>query len=108
MGSGGACFSSVIVVVVVFSRHVPDQVKVDTAPARWKRHFPVRAARGRLIDTSQTRPLALIGCVDPERWILANQITATGWSHRQLTCIYCQNIMTILTNITKKTKRLQI
>ena len=48
-----------------------------------------------------------------EWWILANQITATGWSHRQLiftqlTCIlfYCQIIMTILANITKKCYRL--
>ena len=62
----------------------------------------------RVIDTSQTHPSALIGCVVPVRWILAHQITATGWSHRQwtfkqLTCIlfYCQVIMTILANITK-------
>ena len=58
----------------------------------------------RMIDTSQTHPLALIGCVDPRRWILANQITATGRSHRQLTCIlfYSQIIMTVLANITKR------
>ena len=31
----------------------------------------------RMIDTSQTRPLALIGCV--ERRILANRIMATRW-----------------------------
>ena len=39
-----------------------------------------------------------------ERWILTNQITATGWSHRQLTCMlfYCQIIMPIWANITKK------
>ena len=39
-----------------------------------------------------------------ERWILANQITATGWSHRQLNCLlfYCQIVMTILANIAKK------
>ena len=44
-----------------------------------------------------------------ERWILANQITATGWSHRQsiftqLTSIllYCLIIMIMLVNITKK------
>ena len=36
----------------------------------------------RVIDTSQTRSMALIGC-DPEWWILAYQITATRWSHRQ-------------------------
>ena len=62
----------------------------------------------RMSDTSQTLPLALIGCVDPEQWMLANQIRATGWSHRQcvfiqLNCIllYCQIMMTILANITK-------
>ena len=39
-----------------------------------------------------------------EQWILANQIRATGWSHRQLTCIwfYCQITMTILAKMTKK------
>ena len=44
-----------------------------------------------------------------EQRILANQITTTGWSHRQwiitqLTCIsfYFQIIMTILASITKK------
>ena len=42
-----------------------------------------------------------------ERWIFANQITATKWSHRQLTCIlfYCQIVMTILT---KNSHRLQL
>ena len=57
---------------------------------------------------SDTPPLALIGCVAPERWIPANQITATGWSHRQLTCVwfYCQIIMRILVNITKDCYRL--
>ena len=61
-----------------------------------------------MIDTSQTLPLALIGCVDPERWILANQITATGWSHRKwiftqlaFILLYCQIIMTIF-SITKQ------
>ena len=28
----------------------------------------------RMIDTSQTLPFALIGCIEPEWWILANQI----------------------------------
>ena len=48
-------------------------------------------------------PLALIGCVAPEWWILANHITATGWSHRQLTCMwfYCQIMMMILSDIKK-------
>ena len=57
-----------------------------------------------MIDTSQTRPLTLIGCVDLGRWILENQIRATGWSHRQLTYIlfYCQILMTVLANITIK------
>ena len=46
----------------------------------------------RVIDTSQTHPLALIGCVDTGAVDSSNQITAAGWSHRQLTCIlfYCQ------------------
>ena len=56
----------------------------------------------RMIDSSQTRPLALIGCVDPGAGRFL-QITK-GWSHRQLTCIlhYCQIKMTILANVTKK------
>ena len=44
-----------------------------------------------------------------ERWILSNRITATGWSHRQWIftwqtyfLFYCQIIITILANITKK------
>ena len=44
-----------------------------------------------------------------ERWNFANQMTATGWSHRQwifpqLTCIvfYCQIIVTIVANTRKE------
>ena len=62
-----------------------------------------------MINTSQTLPLALMVVLILERWILANQITATGSTHRQrmftqLTCIlfYCQIIMTILANLTQK------
>ena len=58
---------------------------------------------------SEILSLALIGCVDPERWILPNQIRVPGWTHRQwifsqLICIlfYCQIIMTILANTPKK------
>ena len=39
-----------------------------------------------------------------EQYILASQIRATEWIHKQLTCnlFYCQITMTILANITKK------
>ena len=52
--------------------NVSDRVRAGTLPGEG--HCPVRAARGRLaassvcmrmIDTSQTRPLVLIGCVGP-------------------------------------------
>ena len=45
-----------------------------------------------------------------ERRILADQVRATGWSHRQLTYILfnCQIIMTILANTTTKSYRLQL
>ena len=74
----------------------------------WVRTAWGACMRTSMIDTSQTIPLARIGCVQ-ERWILANQIRVTGWTHRQWTfsqliCIlfYCQIVMTISTNITKK------
>ena len=78
---------------------VSDQVRAGTKPARGR--GTASSVCTRVTDASQT--LSLARCVlSQERWILANQITATGWSHRlgiftQLTCIlfYCQIIMTI-------------
>ena len=47
--------------------------------------------------------------ISRERWILANQIRATGWSQRQWICtqlisilFYCQIRMTVSANITKR------
>ena len=77
-----------------------DQVRADTAPAwggltaghAWEWLTPLRHA-----------PWLWLVVLILERRIPANQSTATGWSHRLLTCIlfYCQIIMTILANITK-------
>ena len=80
------------------------------------RHCPGCGTASSMIDSSQTLPLALIACGNPEQGILANQIRANGVSHRrciltQLTCtlFYCQIIMTILANIPKKNSyRLQL
>ena len=102
-------------IVYSLSLNVSDQVGAGTVRGRGTAQYTLREGGGpppvcmRMTDTSQTLPLAPIGCVDPERWILVNQIIATGWSHRQwiftqLICIlfYCQIIMTILADITEK------
>ena len=64
-------------------------------------HCPVCAAWGRgpassictrVIDTSQTLTWLWLVVLSQEQWIIANNIIATGWSHRWLTCMlfYCQ------------------
>ena len=65
----------------------------------------------RMIDTSQTLPLALIGCVDPGLvYSCKSNYSHRQWIFTQLTCIlfYCQIIMTVLANITQNSYRLQL
>ena len=107
MGSGGTCFCCSVVVVVCSPPLFT--VWAWTYLTRWELHLceggglPAVYAQEWLTLPRHAPWLWLVVLIQ-ERWILANQITATGWSHRQLTCIwfYCQIIMTILTNITKK------
>ena len=97
--------------------NISDQVRAASVPARERgtAHNMLREGEGLIIDASQTLPLALIDCVDSGAVDSSNQITATGWSHRQwiftqLICIwfYYQIIMTILGNMTKNSYRLQL
>ena len=57
MGNGGALFSCLFSTIVKsLSVNISDKVRADTAPV-W--------GRGTAQDTSQTLPLAQIGCVHP-------------------------------------------
>ena len=111
------CFSA-IVYSLDLSLNISDQVRAGTAPA-WGRGTVQCVLRegGGLPEVYAQEWLTLLRhspwhwlvMLIGERLILANQITATGCIHRQwiftqLTCIifYCQIIMTILANITKK------
>ena len=71
-GNGGAFLLSCLPAIVYsLGLNTSDQVRSGTAPA-WGGGLP--AVCRRMIDNSQTLPLALIGCVD----LGANQIRATG------------------------------
>ena len=81
-------------------------------------HCPVALCEGGGLPAAYSRewvtllrhsPWLWLVVLSREWWILADQIRATGWTHRhwiftELTWIvfYCQIIMTILANITKK------
>ena len=99
------CCLSAFVRSTSLSLNLSDQVGASTAAH-------ARAWLTRLRHS----PWLWLAALIRERWILANQITATGWSHKQwiftqLICIlfYCQIMMTILANITKNAKnRLQL
>ena len=104
-------------IVYSLSLNVSDQVRVGTVPARGRGTAQYTLGEGGGLPASAREWLTLVRhspwlwlIVLRQEWgILANQITATGWSHRQrsftqLTCnlFYCQIIMTILANITKE------
>ena len=83
-------------IVYSLSLSISDQVGAGTAPVRGEGHCSVHAVWGRgaasrvctrVIDTSQTLPLALIGCIEPERWILENQIAHYSFKDNLLVLI---------------------
>ena len=96
---------SATVHTLVLSLKLSDQVRGGTAPARGRgtAQYALRDWTEWLTFLRHPPWLWLVVMIQ-EWWILANQITATGWSHRQLTCIwfYCHLIMKILANMTKK------
>ena len=94
-----AYFFSVTWATEGLSWKVSDQVRADAAPV-WGRGYQ-QENDWHFSDT----PL----CSD-WLWILADQITATGRSHRQLTCIwfYCHMIMTVLANLTKQKTHIRL
>ena len=112
-------FSSI---VYSLSLNVSDQVRADTVPVWGRGTAQYTLYEGGEMEAAyswewltlfrHSPQLWLVGSYR-DRWILANQIRAIGWSHRQwiftqLTCIlfYCQ--MRNLSNITKnKTKLIQ-
>ena len=105
VGNGGTFFSS-----VAFPPLFTVWGWTWTYLTRWELTLPSCVREGhcqqvctRLIVTSDTSWLWLVVLI-LERWILANEITATGRSQRQLTCILfcCLIIMTTLANMTKK------
>ena len=104
-------------IVYTLGLNVSDQVRAGTAPV-WERgnaEYALHEGRGLPAEYAQEwltllrhSPWLWLVVLIQERWI-ANQITATGWSHwqwtfTQLTCIlfFCQIIRTILENMTKK------
>ena len=109
-------------IVYSLSLNISDQVRAGTAPARGRGTAQYTLPEGgglpaalcrRVTDTSWHSPLLWLVVLSRERWILANQITATGGSHRQwiftqLTCIlfYRQVIMKMLANTTQKKKKI--
>ena len=109
---------SVLVHVYSLGLNISDQVRAGTAPVRGRDTAQYMLHEGGGLPAAYARDWLTLLRHSPrlwsvvlirERWILANQIRATGWSHRQwifkhLSCIlfYCQMIMTILANITKK------
>ena len=87
------------------SLDISDQVRADTAPVRGR---GIPGAQEWLTRLRHAPWLWLV-VLTQERWMSADHITATGWSHRQLTCIwfYCQ-IMMIVSDITNDSYRLQV
>ena len=102
---------------------VTDQVRSGTAPAWGTTTAQYTLREGGGLHAAHARewltllrhsPWLWLVVLIQEQWILANQITAPGWTHRQLIftqliCIsfYCQIMMTILANTTKNIYRLQ-